>query len=254
MGGIPLLGLNLACFPDDLPLEILHSVLRGGAEKAQEAGLIVAGGHTIKDKEPKYGMAVTGLIAPNDILTNAGAKPGDTLVLTKPLGTGIITTAGKAQQVDERVLKAAVFSMTTLNHAAAHAAQGAGIHACTDVTGFGLIGHLTSMMNASRTSARLWLSSVPLLMGVRELVDKGIVPGGTRTNLDTVGQLTSWHSEITDEDKLILCDAQTSGGLLMAVAPERLAKLQNELEARETFAAIIGTVEERDGAPISVTP
>ncbi len=254
MGGVPLLGLNLACFPEDLPKEILYRILQGGADKAREAGLLVAGGHTIKDREPKYGMAVTGLIAPGDILTNSGAKPGDRLVLTKPLGTGIITTAGKAQQVERAVLEGAVNSMATLNHTASHAAQEVGVNACTDVTGFGLIGHLHTMMTASGTSAQLQLSAIPLLPGVRELVERGIVPGGTRTNFDTVGQQTHWHPEVSDEEKLLLCDAQTSGGLLLSVPEERVEQLVRELESRDIFAAVIGTVAEQGRAPIEVTP
>ena len=254
MGGTPTLGLNLVCFPEDLPKEILYRILQGGSDKAQEAGLLIAGGHTITDKEPKYGMAVTGLISAKKILTNAGAKPGDRLVLTKPIGTGIITTAGKQDRVTPEVLQVAIGHMATLNRAASEAVQAVGVHACTDVTGFGLIGHLHGMMKASGTTAHLGLSSIPLLPGVRELVEQGIVPGGTRRNLETVGQQTSWHPDLSEEDKLLLCDAQTSGGLLLSVAKERVGRLVRELEARNTLAAIIGSVSERTGAPIEVAP
>ena len=252
MGGTPILGLNLVCFPEDLSLDVLHRILKGGADKAQEAGVLIAGGHTIKDKEPKYGMAVTGIISPDAIMTNAAARPGDALVLTKPLGTGIITTAGKNGVADAKVLQGAVDSMATLNRAASEAMLAVGANACTDITGFGLIGHLHGMMVASGTSARLELSSIPLLPGAREVVEQGIAPGGTRTNLDTVGGQVSWHPDISDEEKLLLCDAQTSGGLLISLPQERVDQLVQELTARSTLAAVVGVVTEQAELPIGV--
>jgi len=254
MGGTPILALNLVCFPEDLPKEVLYRILQGGADKAQEAGVLIAGGHTIKDREPKYGMAVTGVISPDAIMTNAAAKPGDVLVLTKALGTGIITTAGKNDRADRKVLQGAVDSMATLNRAACEAMLAVGANACTDVTGFGLIGHLHGMMVASGTSARLQLSAIPLLPGVRDLVTQGIAPGGTHTNLATVGAKTRWHPDLSDEDKLLLCDAQTSGGLLISLPKEKAARLVQELSARKTMAAVIGTVSEQAGAAIEVAP
>ena len=255
MGGTPVLGLNLVCFPDNLPKEILYQILKGGSDKAQEAGLLIAGGHTIVDKEPKYGMAVTGHVSAKRILSNAGAKPGDRLVLTKPLGTGIITTAGKFDRVAPEVLRGAVVSMATLNRLPAEAVLAAGgTHACTDVTGFGLIGHLHGMMKASGTTAHLELSAIPLLPGVRELVEEGIAPGGTIRNLESVGRQVRWHPDLTDEDKLLVCDAQTSGGLLVSVGKERLGRLVRELEARNVLAAVIGTVSQQGDAPIEVVP
>jgi selenide,water dikinase len=254
MGGVPILGLNLVCFPDDLPMEILHQILRGGADKAREAGLLVAGGHTIKDKEPKYGMAVTGTVACDAILTNAGAKAGDRLVLTKPLGTGIITTAGMNDRTDAETMAGAVASMAALNRAASEAVLTVGANACTDVTGFGLIGHLLTMMNASGTSAHLQMSAIPLLPGVRELVEQGISPGGTGRNLESVGRQTHWHPDMSVEDQLLLCDAQTSGGLLVSVAQDKVDQLIHELTARNTLAEIIGTVSKQGDAPVEVAP
>ena len=179
---------------------------------------------------------------------------GDSLVLTKPIGTGIITTAGKNDRVAPEVLRGAVESMATLNRAASEAVQEVGVHACTDVTGFGLIGHLHAMMKASETTARLSLSAVPLLLGVRELVGEGITPGGTRRNLESLDHEVNWHPDLSDEDKLLLCDAQTSGGLLVSVAGDRVDQLVRELQARNTLAAVVGSVAERGGTPIEVTP
>ena len=254
MGGTPTLGLNLVCFPEDLPKEILHRILRGGSDKAQEAGVLIGGGHTISDKEPKYGMAVIGTIPAQAVLRNVGAKAGDSLVLTKPIGTGVITTAGKNDRVTPEVLRGAVKSMATLNRAASEAAQAVGVHACTDITGFGLIGHLNAMMKASETTARLSLSAVPLLPGARELVEEAIVPGGTRRNLESLDRDVNWHADLLAEDKLLLCDAQTSGGLLFSVANDRVDQLKHELRARDTLAAVVGSVAERGSAPIEVTP
>lgn len=254
MGGKPLLALNLVCFPEDLPKRILGQILKGGADVAQEAGMLIVGGHTIQDKEPKYGMAVTGTIAPDKIVTNAGAKAGDVLVLTKPLGTGIITTAGKAQVAPKSSMDAAIASMRALNRDAAAAMLAVGVHACTDITGFGLIGHLMGMMKASNTTAQLQMSAIPLLPGARELVHRGIAPGGTRRNLTSVGAETHWHPDLGEEDRLLLCDAQTSGGLLLSVAAAKADALRRELRARGVLDAVIGHVGPAADAPIVVTP
>ena len=231
MGGRPLLGLNLVGFPVDLPKEILTRILMGGASKAQEAGVLIAGGHTVDDKEPKYGMAVTGVIEPGRQVTNAGAKVGDVLVLTKPIGTGIITTAGKQQRVGSDVMDNAVRVMATLNNRASEAMMKVGVNGCTDVTGFGLMGHLRGMVSASGVSARLAHGAIPVLDGVLELLDSGIAPGGTHRNLDSVNGVVKWHRTIGDEAKLLLCDAQTSGGLLISVAADKKDMLLDELEA-----------------------
>ena len=248
MGGRPLLGLNIVAFPADLPKEVLVRILRGGAAKAHEAGVLIVGGHTVDDKEPKYGMAVTGIVRPGMQVTNAGARPGDVLVLTKPIGTGVITTAGKQDLVSPEVLRGAIDEMRVLNHAAADAMVEVGVNACLDVTGFGLVGHLLGMLDASDRVARLSLGRVPLLDGAMELVERDIVPGGTRRNLKSADRRVAWDAAIGQPEKLLLCDAQTSGGLLISVPAAKQGRLVDELSSRgvETVA-IVGEVlaEER---------
>ncbi len=251
MGGRPLLALNIVGFPVDLPKEILGRVLRGGATKAEEAGVLVIGGHTVDDAEPKYGMAVTGTVEPGKQITNAGAGPGDALVLTKPIGTGVITTAGKREQVSTDVLDNAVAVMSTLNKAASEAMVEVGVHACVDVTGFGLIGHLLGMLKASSASAEVSFSDVPLLDGAERLAADGIVPGGTQRNRKAAETLVEWTGELQEHEKLLLCDAQTSGGLLIAVAEDRKDVLLAELERRGvSSAAVVGRIT--DGTPNTV--
>ena len=244
MGGRPLLALNILAFPVDLDRDLLASVLRGGYDKAQEAGVLIVGGHTVDDAEPKYGLAVTGLVTPGAQVTNAGARPGDALVLTKPLGTGIITTAGKAEAAPAEMMDEAVRVMAELNRAASEAMLAVGVNACTDVTGFGLLGHLAGMVRGSGVAARVSLGAVPVLPGVRELLDDGIAPEGTYRNMKSVDKLARWDPALTLDDKLILCDAQTSGGLLFSVAQERAAKLLEELEARGVLGTVVGEVLE----------
>ena len=246
MGGSPLLGLNIVGFPIEHSKETLGEILKGSASKAIEAGVLIVGGHTIDDREPKYGLAVTGLIKPGLQITNAGARPGDVLILTKPIGTGIITTAGKHQRVGREVLQGAIDSMTTLNHAASDAMVKVGVNACVDVTGFGLIGHLLGMARASGAAARIELGAVPLLDGVRQLVELDIAPGGTRRNLKSAERLVSWDAVTDRPTQLLLCDAQTSGGLLIAVPGERRDILISELTSAgvETVAAIGEVIEQ----------
>ncbi len=258
MGGRPILAMNIVGFPVELPKEILGEVLKGGASKAQEAGVLIVGGHTVDDKEPKYGLAVTGVIKPGLQVTAAGAKTGDALVLTKPIGTGIITTAGKEGRVRPEVLDNAVRAMSVLNRAAAEAMMRVGVNACVDVTGFGLLGHLRVMLDGSDVAARLELGKVPVLEGARELLEKGIAPGGTHRNLDSVAEVVRWHPDLDEETRLLLCDAQTSGGLLISVAPERLDELIRELKAGDvqTTAVIGGIVDKSSlgGARVEVLP
>ena len=242
MGGVPLLALNIVCFPEDLPKEVLGRILLGGMDVAKEAGIVVAGGHTVKDREPKYGMSVTGIVRPDSIITNAAAAIGDDLILTKPLGTGIITTAAKAGVTDDATLAGAIEIMRQLNRAAGEVMVEAKVKSATDITGFGLVGHLLGMLRASGTAARLRFSDVPLLPGVRELAARGVVPGGTRNNFDAFDSEVAWGSDITDEEKLILCDAQTSGGLLMAVPPASTRAVLDGLTQRGVMGAIIGRV------------
>ena len=250
MGGRPLLALNIVGFPVDLPKEILGRVLQGGAAKAEEAGVLVIGGHTVDDAEPKYGMAVTGTIEPGKQITNAGARPGDALVLTKPIGTGIITTAGKREQVSVDVLDNAIVVMSTLNKAASEAMVEVGVHACVDVTGFGLIGHLLGMLKASNVSTEVSFSDVPLLEGAERLAADGVVPGGTRRNRKAAETSVEWAGALREHEKLLLCDAQTSGGLLIAVAEDRKDALLAALQRRGVSAAVVGRMT--DGTPRTV--
>ena len=240
MGGTPLLGLNIVGFPSDLPTDILGNILRGGASKAAEAGMIIGGGHTIIDTEPKYGMAVTGIVAPGKQITNAGAKVGDSLVLTKAIGTGIITTAAKNQKATPNSFEKAVESMLMLNQGAAKAMIDVGVNACVDITGFGLIGHLLGMLGASKVSAYISNLDVPVLEGTLELLDQNMVPDGTHRNLQSADHQINWGPISDKQTKLLLCDPQTSGGLLISVSPEKKDILTTALEKNgvETKAVI----------------
>jgi selenide,water dikinase len=254
MGGRPLTALNIVCFPiGTLPLEYLGRILAGGAETARLAGATIVGGHTIDDPEPKYGLAVTGVIRPGDQSTNAAAAPGDLLVLTKPLGTGMISTAIKRGTALSAAVGAATVSMATLNRDAAEVARQHGVRAVTDITGFGLLGHLSEMCRASRVGADLWLDRLPLLPGVEDLAKEGVVPGGTKRNLEHVLPFTEFEAVIEDWWRLIAADAQTSGGLLLAVAEERVAQLVKALEEKDVPAsAVIGRIRDEGGATLRV--
>jgi len=247
MGGRPILGLNLVGWnTDELGTDILLEVLLGAGEAAKEGGWITVGGHTVDDPEPKFGMAMVGEVHPDRILTNAGLRPGDALVLTKALGVGIIATAMKAGKAPEDVIEAAVASMTLLNREAAAAALAAGATGATDVTGFGLLGHLRSMAEASGVDAELRAGAVPVLPGVPALVAEGLVPGGSRRNLDWAGE----RLEVDGVDAatvLVLADAQTSGGLLFGAEPARADEAVATLRASGHAAAVIGTVVEGRG-------
>lgn len=256
MGGRPLTGLNILCFPvEGLPHEILHEILRGGTDKAAEAGLIIVGGHTIDDREPKYGLAVTGLVAPGKQVTNAGAHPGDQLFLTKPLGIGILTTAMKAGVASEESIAQAIRVMSALNKAAAEAMVQVGVSACTDVTGYGLLGHLLEMAQGSGVSATVYRSRVPVLEEAVGLADNGVVPGGTLRNMKYLEEYVAWNGGLDELDKIILADAQTSGGLLIAVPSHKAAALEDALRAAgvETIAHI-GQCTARTEIPILVEP
>ncbi len=248
MGARPLTAMNLVAFPKDGDMESLGEIMRGGAEKAKEAGVSVIGGHSIDDREPKYGMSVTGIVHPDRMALKGGARPGDRLVLTKPLGIGVISTAIKAGRASEDVIAAATRSMKTLNKAASEAMMEVGVKAATDVTGFGLLGHLHEMLHNSGVSCRLTLGDIPFIQGVKELV-KFSVPGGTRANLRYMEDKVVWGKEISEDDKLMLADAQTSGGLLIAVSPDKLDGLLAGLVARgvETRAVIGEVVEGEQG-------
>ncbi len=245
MGGRPLFALNLLSFPRDLlDAGLAEEIIRGGAEKAREAGIAVLGGHSIDDAEPKYGMVAVGEINPGAMLANDGARAGDDLVLTKPLGTGIVATAVKAGTCPPALLDAAVESMARLNRGAAEAAIAAGAHAATDVTGYGLTGHLGNMARASGVTARIDAARVPVLDGARDLVEAGHVPGGTRRNRSDAAATVSHDGNVPETTRVLLADAQTSGGLLIACPPERTARLVEELEDRGELAAVVGRMTE----------
>jgi selenide,water dikinase len=255
MGGRPLVALNVVGFPAALAAEMLGDVLRGGHDKAAEANCLIVGGHTVDDNEPKYGLSVVGLVEPGRQVSNAGAKPGDVLVLTKPIGTGIITTGCKAGVAPPGSVETAVAIMATLNRAASEAMMQVGVNACTDITGFGLMGHLTGMLRASGVSALLSLSSVPVLPGATELLEQGVAPGGTHRNQAGVEDYVNWDDSLTDNDKLLLCDAQTSGGLLISVPEERLSLLLGALEERGVSTReVLGTIIEGNPGHAKVRP
>ena len=255
MGGRPLTALNVVCFPNGtLPLEYLGRILQGGAEVARQAGATIVGGHTIDDPEPKYGMAVTGLVKPGEQLTNAGARPGDVLVLTKPLGTGIIATAIKQGVADVATIATATVSMATLNRDAAEIARRHHAHALTDVTGFGLLGHLSEMCRASGVGAEVWFGALPALPGAVELVRGGVAPGGTKRNLDFVGAFTHFDDALEPWQRLLCTDAQTSGGLLLALPEDEVAGALADLtRLHSPAAAVVGRIGEAREMLIEVT-
>jgi len=239
MGARPLFGLNLVGWPrEKLPFELLGEVLRGAGEVARRAGCAVVGGHSIDDAEPKFGMAVFGEAHPDRLLTNAGARPGDALVLTKPVGTGILTTALKRGELTEAELAEAVAVMTTLNDGAARAALEAGASAATDVTGFGLLGHLGNMVTASGVGVRLSAGAVPILARARGLAVRGVVPGGSRRNREAATDV-DWSDAVAEPERVLMTDAQTSGGLLLAIPAEKLSFLLERLRVEGTPAAAV---------------
>ena len=251
MGGTPISALNIATFPiDTLEPEILERILAGGAAVAQQAGVAILGGHTIKDAEPKYGLAVVGTIDPQKIVTNANACPGDILVLTKPLGTGILSTALKREAIDEKGMREAIAWMATLNDRAGAAIQTARAHAATDITGFGLLGHASEMARASHVSLHIRANTVPLLPRVLELIERDAVPGGTRDNARAHAEFTTFAASVPLPLRLALSDAQTSGGLLISLPPDRLGALQALLDGAYSLCAVIGEVRPGEGITV----
>ena len=255
MGGQPLLALNVVAFPTGaLPMEVLGEILRGGADKASEADVRIIGGHSVDDPEPKYGLAVTGIVHPDRIVRNSTARVGDRLILTKPLGMGIVSTAIKREAASADLIAQAVAVMTTLNKQAAHAATAIGVHACTDVTGFGLLGHLHEMTAGSGVGARIALRHVPVLDGVLQLATQGVIPGGTRRNLAFASPFTTFDEGIDESRRLVVADAQTSGGLLLAVPPERSLLLQQALHDNHVpTVAEIGEIVDDPAGRITVS-
>jgi selenide,water dikinase len=254
MGGTPLLALNLVAWPrETLPFELLARVLDGGAAVARAAGCLVAGGHSIDDAEPKYGLAVVGTVDPAQVLTNRGAVPGDVLVLTKPIGLGVISTAAKRERATADELARAVTVMTALNAPARDAALEVGVHAATDVTGFGLLGHLREVCAGSGVGAVVDAAAVPVIDGVRDLLAAGMVAGGTRRNHAFVAPDVDF-GDLPEPEQLLLADAQTSGGLLLAVPEDRADRLLAACTAHGTLVAVaVGRIIDAHPGSIRVT-
>ena len=254
MGGTPQFALNIVGFPiNDLPKEMLTTILQGGADKAQEAGISIVGGHSVDDKEPKYGMVVTGEVDEQNLVKNDGAKPGDILVLTKPIGTGIIATAIKKGMASEDIIQTAVDTMSTLNDVASKLMIELKIKAATDITGFGLLGHLSEICKASKVTAEIDYNLLPLLPGTLELANDGIIPGGTKRNLSYAESFTQFQEDRTDIEKLITSDAQTSGGLLISISPEKTESFLQLFNKQSSIKAHkIGKITEQRGKAILV--
>jgi selenide,water dikinase len=241
MGGNPLMALNIVAFPEDR-LDDLGLILKGGAEKVAEAGAILVGGHTMKDKEPKYGLAIVGLIHPQDIIYNDTTQEGDLLILTKPLGTGILSTALKGDMAEPTALKEAIFWMTKLNQLSKELLK-LPIHGLTDITGFGLIGHLSEMLTKNNLGAELWINDIPAIAGLDKYISLGMIPGGTLKNKEIYSCLVEKKPDIASEQEIILYDAQTSGGLLLSVKPEEAEKAKKLLYQQGfTLSQIIGRI------------
>lgn len=256
MGGKPLTAMNIVCYPTkDGDLETLQQILLGGADKVAEAGAVILGGHSIEDREPKYGLAVTGVVAPGQVITNRAAQPGDVLVLTKPLGTGIITTAHKADLAPRESFEIAVRHMAALNAPASFAMRRAGVQACTDITGFGLLGHAFEMAVASGVGLTIYASAIPLLPDVLDLAAQGLLPAGAHANRNYLCSRVSFDRDVPQVLQDVMFDPQTSGGLLIAVRQDRVASLLDDLQAAGVMAAqVIGEVTAADPGTIRVVP
>ena len=253
MGGTPAVALNLLCVPNCLPKEVIRQILQGGHEKAVEAGCIIAGGHSVQSSEPKYGLSVTGYVHPKHIYKNTGAKPGDVLVLTKPLGTGILTTAAKADLLEPGDFKAMADSMTTLNRTAASLLEKLStVHACTDVTGFGLLGHSYEMASGSDVTIHLFSRQLPILHGAVPLAEMGIIPAGAYRNMDYVSPHLSVLDHVPQVLTDIISDPQTSGGLLVALKESEAELLCRQLEERGLTGAVVGIVKEKSEKEIVI--
>ncbi len=256
MGATPLFALNIVAWPVEPGIsELLGPAIQGAVDKAREAGAFILGGHSIDDREPKLGMVAVGEVHPDRVITNAGARPGDRLVLTKPVGTGILSTALKQGIITEEAMASAIESMTTLNAGAMRAMRdvGRGVHAATDVTGFGLMGHVHNMLAASGVGGRLFANAIPRFEGVADLIIQGTVPGGTKRNLQAAEEYARWEKELSQTTRSLLCDAQTSGGLLIAVEADRTEALLRALrEHRTPAASVVGEIVEDASSSLEV--
>jgi len=255
MGAKPIFALNIVGFPiNTLPKEMLTTILQGGSDKAKEAGISIVGGHSIDDPEPKYGLVVTGEVNENALITNQNAQLGDVLILTKPLGTGIIATAIKQGKAKPEWVNAAIASMKDLNKTATEVMSDCNVKSATDITGFGLLGHLSELCKASGVSAEIHYDSLPFLPGVKELAEDKIIPGGTKRNLKFASQFTEFDSSIARTNQLIIADAQTSGGLLVACPPENAESYITEFNNRSSIIAVtVGKITEKKKNLITVT-
>jgi len=255
VGARPVLALNLVGFPvKTLPMSMLDEILRGGATKLAEAGVALGGGHSIEDFEPKYGLSVTGIVHPGRMVTHAGARPGDILILTKPLGSGIITTGIDRGLARDDTIARVTAVMAQLNRAAAEAMLAVGVDACTDVSGFGLLGHLRELAAASGVRARIHAGQVPVLPEAWDLARQDAIPDGSHNNARYLAGYVDWAPGISAEARAVLCDAQTSGGLLMAVPPEQEAALTKRLRQAGVTGSVIGEIVPGVPGRIAVTP
>lgn len=250
MGAAPVLALNIACLPVDLPAEIVREITRGAAEMVLKAGAVIAGGHTIQDREPKVGLVAVGLADPSRLLLKGGARPGDILVLTKPIGTGVVATALKASAAEDEHVQHAVLWMTELNQAAAEAAGQARVHAATDITGFSLLGHAVEMAKASGVRLTFAWNHVPLLPGAQRYTRAGHVPGGSVDNAEYFSEWVAAGPNLPASVRTLLFDAQTSGGLLLAVPEDSLADLMAKIESRGGSAWVVGRVDGGEGVAL----
>jgi len=247
MGGVPFLALNIAALPDNLPAEISSEILRGGAEKAREAGVVIAGGHTVKDKEPKYGLVAIGFVDPRKVISKSGLKVGDVLVLTKPLGGGVTTTALKQEKAEEKDMKEAIEWMSRLNKTASQLAVEFGVRGGTDITGFGFLGHALEMAEASGVKLHIEYSKLPLLSGARGYAEKGIFPGGAFDNKMHFEKSVKFSETIDEPAQMLLFDPQTSGGLLFGVASEKLDEFKKRAQEMNQRVWVIGDVRAGTG-------
>ncbi len=252
MGGTPLTALSIVCFPESGDMEILREILRGGAETLKRARVALMGGHSVRDKEIKFGFAITGEVHPKRIVSNARAKAGDILVLTKPLGVGILATALKQRLLSDDLVRRMTEQMATLNRAAGEAMQAAGASAATDVTGFGLLGHALNVARASKKTLRIWSTAVPILPGVVGFAERDVVPGGLITNAAYVAPHVLYEEGVPEALRKVFVDPQTSGGLLIAISPSRGKALMRLLARAKVAAAVVGEVLPRRSRPLEV--
>lgn len=253
MGGIPLSAMNIVCFPCSLGMDILSTILAGGLSKIREAGAVLLGGHSVDDEEPKYGLAVTGKVHPDRIMTSLGADPDDLLVLTKPLGTGILSTALKGEFLGEEEMRDAIEGMAALNATASRAAVLAGAHACTDVTGFGLAGHLLNMLPEGGLACEIYASRLPAYAGARDMAARGMIPGGAHKNRDFLAGRVEISRQVNEIDRDLLYDPQTSGGLLIALSPQGLEAFKRHMGEDDSWTHV-GEFTHNSGPVIRVKP